>query len=67
MCRYLLNLNSLFLVLWLSTVDSKGGANGNKDYVTYCMEVLKFNDENVYKATSILYNIDSSHKSKGLN
>ena len=48
-------------------MGSKGDVNGNKDYVTYCMEVLKFNDENVYKATSVLYNIDSSHKSKGLN
>ena len=31
------------------------------------MEVLKFNDENVYKGTSILYNIDYYHKSKHLN
>lgn len=31
------------------------------------MEVLKFNDENVYKGTSILYSVDSFHKSKGLS
>lgn len=28
---------------------------------------MKFNDENVYKGTSILYSVDSSHKSKGLS
>lgn len=28
---------------------------------------LKFSDENIYKDTSILYNIDSYNKSKGLN
>ena len=43
----------IVLVLLLLTVDSKDDVNGNKNYITHCMDVLKFSDENVDKAPAL--------------